>query len=582
MNGLYRSHSKAPAALAALLTAAAMTTPALVHAGGLEIMPGGSRAVMRGGAVAARPEDPMVLMHNPAGLAALDGDRIMLNVDVTLHSMCFDPYGYYGWGVYQAGDSEFGDPLQVELDDGGNPIIGATYATTPLPEMCNSADILPQPQMAWAGKLSEDWTLGIGFVAPTIIPGIRFGGSDGTINIDGVSFPSPTRYQIIEQKIDFAFAPSFGLAYEVSPSFAVGVNAQIAMINARTWAVQNSTSGTQPSTDWLAEVRAEDYFIPALTFGVLITPTKSLTIAGTFRWVDGLEGSGDLTYETNTFHQGATSGPVPFENDKVSLDGIEVGLPWAFTLGVRYAGLLPGGDAWPPKAGAPSDPMATELWDIELDATYNLGAAADENRVKPGDDVLIISRVAGGGTALVPTEEIEEIRLDRHQLDSFAVRLGGSYSIVPRVMQIHAGGFFESRGVEASYASIDSFAFARVGVGAGVMIRIDDVDLFAAYGHIFQETLEVVSPPHENVEDHDDDEVTSGFDKRVGGEFGRLGTREGGYVLEDPAEPAKGDATAKLQQASALPSPARPDRVINAGKYTASFDVISVGVQYRY
>jgi hypothetical protein len=195
---------------------------------------------------------------------------------------------------------------------------------------------------------------------------------------------------------------------------------------------------------------------------------------------------------------------------------------------------------------------------------------------------LIISRSAGGGTALVPTEEIEAVTLDRHQLDAIAVRLGGSYSVLPRFLQVHAGGFFESRGVEASYASIDSFAFARVGVGAGVMMRIDSVDLYAAYGHIFQETLEVVSPPHQNVEDHDDGDVTSGFDKRVGGEFDNLGQRVGGTVLEDPEEPSSGDATAKLQQASALPSPARPDRVVNAGKYTASFDVISVGVQYRY
>lgn len=585
MKGLHRSQARALAALAAFSVSIAVA-PDTAHAGGLELLPGGSRSLMRGGAVVARAEDPMVLMHNPAGLTALHGDRVMLNIDLTLQSMCFDPYGYYGWGVYSGDRSEFGDPLAVETDGDGDPEIGATYATTPLPEMCNSAETLPLPHLAWAVELSDDWSIGFGFVAPTVVPGLRYGGDDGTISIDGKAFPTPTRYQIIEQKIDFAFAPSFGVAYDIADWLALGVNLQVAMISARTMAVQNSTSGTQPSSDWFAEIRATDLFIPALTFGAMVKPTKSLTFGATFRWVDGLEGSGDVTYETNTFHRGSTEPgrPVPFENDSVTLTDISVELPWAATIGVRYAGLLSGGHdaAGTSKQPKNDDPMATESWDVELDATYTFGSFNDENRARAGDDVLIISRVAGGGTALVPTEELPEVTINRHQLDSVAVRLGGSYAILPQRLQVHAGSFFESRGIEASYASIDSWAFARVGVGLGVIWRIDSVDLFAGYGHVFQETLEITSPPHQNVEDHVDGDPASGFDKRVGGTFNRLGQREGGVVLEDPSEPSSGDAVAKAQQASALPSPARPDRVINAGKYTASFDIISVGVQYRY
>lgn len=584
MKGLHRSQGTALAALAAFsVLVAPLLAPSTVHAGGLELLPGGSRSLMRGGAVLARPEDPMVLIHNPAGLTALRGDRVMLNIEVTLHSMCFDPYGYYGWGIYDDAFSEFGDPLEVELDRNGDPIVGATYATTPLPEVCNTAETLPQPQLAWAMQLSDDWAIGFGFVAPTVVPGLRFGGDDGTISIDGKSFPTPTRYQIIEQKIDFAFAPSFGFAYDVADWLALGVNVEIIMVSARSIAVQNSTSGTQPSTDWFAEVSASDFFIPSLTFGAMLTPTKNLTLGAAFRWIDGLEGSGEITYETNTFHQGETrpGQPVPFENDPVTLSDLSVELPWALSLGARYAGLLPGERGEKDKHGN-SDPMATEQWDIEVDATYNFGSFNDENRAKAGDDVLIISRVAGGGTALVPTEELPEVKINRHQLDSIAVRLGGSFSVLPQVLQVHAGGFFESRGIEASYVTVDSFALARVGVGAGVMFRLDSVDLFAGYGHIFQETVEVVSPRHQNVEDHVDGDVQSGFDKRVGGTFNGLGQRVGGYVLEDPDEPSSGDAVAKGQQASALPSPARPDRVINAGKYTASFDTITVGVQYRY
>src|SRR5687768_5099939 len=112
MKGLHRSIGTALAALAAY---SIIATPAAVHAGGLELLPGGSRSLMRGGAVLARPEDAMVLVHNPAGLTALHGDSFMFSLELTLHSMCFDPYGYYGWGVYSDDSSKFGDPLAVQL-----------------------------------------------------------------------------------------------------------------------------------------------------------------------------------------------------------------------------------------------------------------------------------------------------------------------------------------------------------------------------------------------------------------------------------------------------------------------------------
>src|SRR5690242_1678958 len=86
-------------AVLGVLCTLALLAPALpAHAGGLELLPGGTRSVARGGAVAARPEDAMGLLHNPAGLAYLSEDNFTIDLDFALHSMCVDPYGYYGWG----------------------------------------------------------------------------------------------------------------------------------------------------------------------------------------------------------------------------------------------------------------------------------------------------------------------------------------------------------------------------------------------------------------------------------------------------------------------------------------------------
>src|SRR3954471_12902585 len=114
-----RSSFALPALVALLLIART------VHANGLELLPGGTQSVSRGGAVAARPENAMALEQNPAGMALLSGDQLLLNIDFPLQEMCVDPYGYYGWGVCQPGKSEFGD--EIALDKPTNPTIGETF-----------------------------------------------------------------------------------------------------------------------------------------------------------------------------------------------------------------------------------------------------------------------------------------------------------------------------------------------------------------------------------------------------------------------------------------------------------------------
>src|SRR5262245_25305928 len=122
-----------------LLVLCLLFVPRAVLANGVELLPGGTQSVSRGGAVAARPENALALEHNPAGMALLSGDQLLLNIDVPIHDMCMDPYGYYGWGVYQPGESEFKDP--IELNNPDNPRIGATYASSPLPKVCNTGQV---------------------------------------------------------------------------------------------------------------------------------------------------------------------------------------------------------------------------------------------------------------------------------------------------------------------------------------------------------------------------------------------------------------------------------------------------------
>jgi long-subunit fatty acid transport protein len=553
----------------------ALALPLTAHAGGLELLPGGTASVMRGGANAARPEDATGMLHNPAGLAFMKGGQITFDLDFALTKLCFDPYGYYGWGIYDANrDSDFGDPLAVKLDKSGDPIIGATYATTPLPQVCNSGPTAPSPNVAWVQKFGDDLAFGAGIVSPTLVTGNNFGAHDGTISIHGDAFPSPTRYAFIDQTVVTAFAPSVALAYRVLPQLSLGVNVTLIGLRAKTRVISNATSGTHPGLDWLVDLDAQDFFLPTVVVSAHLRPIRSLDATASLRWVDDFDGHGKVTYETNTFHELSTSGSVPYRNDPIKLSTVRVGLPWAVNVGVRYSGKLapPAPDDDEEHLG---DPLDTELWDVELDGTYNLNERSGDNRVRVGDDIRIVTRTADGGGAVQPVKakDIEDVSVERHLKDSIALRLGGSFSVAPRKVALNAGVFYENRGVDPAYANIDSFAFARFGFGLGAMFRLGEFDLMAGYGHVFQETLQVATP---------DDGPE--FDKHVGGTFDAGGVRQGGYVLEDPDDPlpSEADAVAALKQSSAIPKQDPPPSIINAGKYTGSFNIISVGAVYHF
>ena len=549
---------------------------ALVRAEGEQIMPGGTAAIGRGGATAARPSDNMAMLSNPAGLVDLAGDQVLWNLDTVIDSFCVKPYGYYGWGIYLTEDSqgntdnpddhrsEFGDPSS------------SRYGTRSLDRVCNSGPVGPLPQVAYSFHITPRLSLAFGFVANAFMGGSQWGGKDGTIQTDDGARPTPTRYQFIRQEVSFALNPTGSVAYRATPWLSVGMTLQVLMGSASQFNVMALRAGTSPANDMLTKVHAVDLFMPALTFAVYLKPTRRLRFAGTFNWSDGLDGHGDITFTTNYFHQGAVgSEGLPLQNDPVKLARVRITQPWTATLAARYVQPIAADDS------GGNDPMKDQRWDLELDASYVANkTGSGVNQVEVANDFTLEFRRADGTPQMplqVKQSDLEEINLERHVLDLWVLRLGGSVNIVPNRFQVSAGGFYQTRSVEPSYASIDNFGFQRVGLGLGVTVRLGSFDLMAAFSHVFQETITVAPPRHEprtNATDAPD----SGFDTRV---F-RDGTL--GEPTPDPNAPSPGqaDGVAKLTQSAVFESDYLRRRVVNAGRYTASFNVVSVGAVYHF
>jgi hypothetical protein len=391
--------------------------------------------------------------------------------------------------------------------------------------------------------------------------------------------PTPTRYTLVKQEVTSALNPTLGTAYRLFPWLSAGMTLQVLMVKAETTQVQNTVTGTAPGGDALVKATTQDFFIPAITLSLHSRPVPEFNLMAGFRWSDSFRGSGDVVVETNTFRRGAEVGGIPFENDPVKIKTIEVPLPWQLTAGVRYAGRLS-------QAEENGDPLDTELWDVEVDFSYLFAARASQSTAQASGGLTFETRSMTGEAQdpiIIAEEDLPVFQFDRQLTDVYAMRVGASVSVLPKTLAILAGGFYESRGVKPEYADIDTFAFQRVGVGLGLMWRVGSVDLRAAYGHVFSETLDVAPPPHENVEDSTPGDPRSGFDQRVGSTIDpNDGTASGGVVLPDPDAPDPFEADAMASRVQGTPAAARPARVTNAGLYTASFDIISVGVVFHF
>jgi hypothetical protein len=554
----------------------ALFMPRTTHAEGEGLLPGGPAAIARGGAIAAKPVDAATLMHNPAGLTALDGHQGHYGVDMQVDSLCVQPYGYYGWGIVLP-ESRPGTAqnLDVRRSEFGDPA-GTNYGRRPLDRVCNSGALVPLPQLAASLRVTPKFSLALGMLAPVLVTGAQWGGSDGTIAVGNGARPTPTRYNVVRQEVNFAFNPTFGAAYQATPWLSLGVALQVAMGSADSYQVMALRAGTSPSNDMMTKLRASDYFVPTVLFGVYAKPHRNLRLGGTFTWSDGIDGSGELTFYTNHYHHNAVGSEfVPYENQPVKVSEIKLPVPLAATLAVRFVQPLPGVED-----GA-KDPLRSELFDIELDASWTGFGQVSPARASVANDFQLQFRRANGDPQEpldVKASSLTGLSADNHGKDQYTFRLGGSWTALPGILQASAGGFYQTRGVEAAYVSVSNFGVSRIGFGLGARVRIGPVDVQAAYSHIFQETMEIAPPTHEPREEASDD-PTRGFDQRI---------YEDGVQSERPLvdrrapSPSSADAVASARQTAVFESEDNRAKVINAGRYTGSFNVFSVAITHRF
>lgn len=496
-------------------------------AGGFDFPSLGTRPLGRGGAFAARADDPLALLYNPANLAALSGNQLMLNASMAFFDAC---YTRYSEPTNTVGD--------VTGASNGTVFEGADFSGVAWPTLCNDAIPTVMPTLLFTSRLSREIGIGGGLLVPSAIGFSKYGDAeDGIVSSGGVDIPVPNRYGLLESKI-ILLQPTVGAAFSPHPMIRFGATVQwgLAFVDFLNHTVTaGNPNAEQTGTDVRTQLVTSDLFVPGFNVSVHAVPHDNLDVMLAFRWQDTVRAGGQIEFETNTYGAGSETeeGRVP---DRTYVEDVtfEAPLPWTVTFGLRYA------DRITPRpydqeeverlSGRVEDPMANERWDIELNAVYTHSSAVDDYLIRvPAGSTVGLSNNNGSGVTSANLMVPELNRVPHRWRDQLMLNLGGDYNVLPSLAAVRLGLSYETSGVNRSYMQLDYWPVQTFGVHGGLTVRLGSFDISLAYAHFFRQTV---------------------------------------YVQESEA---------KLPQLVAAGAPA----LTNAGVYESNMDVVSLGVTWH-
>lgn len=417
-----------------------------LRAAGVDSPDQGVQALSRGGAFAAKADDPSAIYYNPAGLAQQRGTRLLFHSSFLDETASFKraPSGNDEFSEVSNDNAPFWLPFVAVTSDFGLP--RATFALGIFGPNANRFRDWPacvgveeQDKAAYCGDEEENY--------------------------------APQRYMGIRQDLFVAF-PTVGGAYRLAPWLDLGATFSATYAFVRVQKAANAVGDDSHVTDTSAFLggkeggKMEDPFTPVFQVGALARPPLSLPQGHSFElglsWhtplVLRLEGDVDIELS-----EGLSSATVTPEQPHATL---VMPIPWKLRGGIRYV----------------SRNNGFEVWDVELDGTYEPYSSIDTVDLEFDPPVQIKF-----GTT-VTLDVVEE----PHRWENTgSVRLGGGYnfaSVGPGSLHLRAGGNFEGAAAPENYTQLDFLPYRRVGLAGGFGYTWKGLTLQAGYQHSWVET----------------------------------------------------------------------------------------------
>jgi hypothetical protein len=528
----------------------------------------GSEQMGRGGAWIARASDPLATMYNPAGLAG-QPTRLTLQVNMPFAQTCFHRQ--------RDGNDGTGDTVLLSPPDAQ----GHQFYSN----VCDDAGTFPVPQLGLTIRAHKRLGIGILIGAPSGAAAqawpefVNPPCPTGTSPCPTAQYPAPERY-LATYTNAFFLTPTIGIGWEPIDNLRIGASfiAGIANATFSNGSLANNSAQDPRLNDIKATLTTSTAFVPGGTVGVLWSASPMIDLAGWYKISAPVDAGADLKTFASYYNTGqtVTTGDSSLPDCgsgvtgicKPGLGHVKLPVPMEAKIGMRIhkprRGIaIEGAEAHR------RDPLAQDVWDLELNVTWANNSAIDTLQIRfPGtaDGTNGIIPVAGTPGNVPPNADIPH-----NYNDVIGVRLGGDYNAIPNKLAIRAGAFFESAAAankngQNLYMATDFMAGTRVGLAIGATLRVPlKKDVPPTEGGALEFSLGYM---HMFVTDLSNDGSQGGIPALAGTacQTGTPATQNGQLVCPQTNN-----------------SPAfRTTWFANLGTISNSLDVINIGASYRF
>ncbi|MET0283604.1 MAG: outer membrane protein transport protein [Polyangiales bacterium] len=455
---------------------------ARVHAAGIEDAVGGAMVLGRGGAGAARVNDFMALVLNPANLArAPGGGDLGFELRFPVLHACFDRdidpnVEYKQPGAYEGfeGTESFG-------------------------RVCNEAIPGPTANLGWSQGFGK-WGYGIGVFTPAAVGGASYGrdtnvswypAEDEPFQVTTEGVESPNRQMGLKRDGVVAFL-MLGAGWAPIPQLRLGASVGWGVASVYNKSVVSVLGGTFRDQEIMNELRANDYFIPRAVVSAAFTPTRYLEWFGTLNYQGDINAKGSAELTAN----GISGAPlqscgVEAPGTHCKIDGVKLNVPFPTletTFGVRIA--VPRGTK-----KEVYDPMTDEYLDFEVDGSWAQTSKVDQFRVNLHNKLVEdegVPKIQFANTEMATSSyPRQSTSIPKNWRDTWSVRAGSDVNVIPGKLALRAGWSWTQRATPVETMNIDYWPVQKIGMHLGATVRFGRVKLTAAYARLFYQTVQV-------------------------------------------------------------------------------------------
>ena len=448
------------------------------RAGGYEFPGYGTRSLGRGGAFAARADEPMAVIVNPAALASNPGIQLAGSLDLLFAKDCFNRNQF---GVAADGTT----PTVPAWDQGwGTDAAGNRIGYT---TVCNqkAKQLTAISSLGFSWHVRKRFGFGVMVNAPNSERAQRWGsrsyqppgqtngysgyvdapansrgtaGDDPLVPLDNGErlLPASSRFLLVDRRIDLYYV-TLGIGWKPVRQVQLGAAAGcgIAVVDF-TYNVRYGNSGEEPNSgEGQVQIHARDGCAPRIVASIHVIPHDILDIVGVFRYDFPIKASGTIQSQ-----QGQAVGN-PLEGNAT----ITIPRPLWLTGGIRFANRIDrrplNPDARGRESGRVEDQMANERWDVELNVVYEHNSIVSD--------------------FLLDGDSFGQIKFGHNWQNQLSLRLGSDINVLPGALALRGGFSYETSGFTAigkqrrisNGGTIDFMPGQRFGLHAGLTTRFN-------------------------------------------------------------------------------------------------------------